>query len=175
MKKRIIYVFLSILLCVVLVGCGNSNKNANDGGSSNNGGGLINSNKTMTCTKEEVDEDGYRSNETVIVTYNSSKVLSSNTTYITETDPESIDFVYGLSVSFSTKFSELDGIKVNYTKVDDNKIKMTMDIEYDKINPEQIKETLGDLYDEDEGRMYAKKDYTIDEFKADNLKDYDCK
>ena len=172
MKKKIFALLFAILLCVVLVGCGNSNNKEN--GSSNSGGGLFNSNKTMTCTKETVDDDGYKTNETVKITYNSSKVISVNTTNISETDPEYIDLAYGFGVAFASKFSELDGIKVKYTKVDDNKLKMTMDIEYDKINPEQIKEALGDAYNEEES-MYAKKEYTIDDLKKDSLKDYDCK
>ena len=69
MKKKLLFGLFVVLLCFVLVGCGKSE----NGGSS--GGGLLNPNKTMTCTKEEVDEDGYKTTETVDVTYNSKKVL----------------------------------------------------------------------------------------------------
>ena len=66
MKK--ILLGISLLLGVILLtGCGS------DVTGSNNSGGLFSSTKTVTCTHEEVDEDGYKTTEEMVVTYDSSK------------------------------------------------------------------------------------------------------
>lgn len=163
MKKKLL--IMTIVLSLFLVtGCGSK---------SSNGGGILNSKKTMTCTKETVDEDGYKTTETMKVTYNSSKVLKVKSTNISETDPSFLEFQLNFGSAFVEKFSEIDGIEASYSKVDDNKIKLTMEVEYGKINPEQIKSVLGDLYSEEDS-FYDKSDYTIEDFKAENLDGYTC-
>ena len=163
MKKKLL--IMTMLLSLFMVtGCG-SNSNSNNE--------IINSKQTMTCTKEMIDEDGYKTIETFNITYNSTKVLKVKSTSLSETDPSFIEFQLKFGNAFAEKFSEIDGIEVSYNKVDDNKIKLTMEVEYEKINPEQIKNILGDLYSEEDS-FYDKNDYTIDDFKSENLDGYTC-
>lgn len=163
MKNKLL--IMTMLFSLILItGCGSN---------SSNSGGILDSKKTMTCTKETVDEDGYKTTETMEVTYNSSKVLKVKSTNISETDPSFIEFQLNFGNAFAEKFSEIDGIDASYSKVDDNKIKMTMEVEYGKIKPEQIKSVLGDLYSEEDS-FYDKSDYTIENFKAENLNGYTC-
>ena len=163
MKKKLLIITM-VLSLFLITGCGSK---------SSSGGGILNSKKTMTCTKETVDEDGYKTTETMEVTYNSSKVLKVKSTNISETDPSFIEMQLNFGNAFAEKFSEINGIEVNYSRVDDNKLKLTMEVEYGKINPEQIKSVLGDLYSEEDS-FYDKSDYTIEDFKAENLDGYTC-
>ena len=163
MKNKLLVIALLLSLLLV-TGCGSK---------SSGGGGLFNSNKTMTCTKESTDDEGYKVTDTMKVTYNSSKVLKVETTNISETDPTYIDLALSFGQLFAASFNEIDGIDVSYTKEGDNKLKVTTAVEYGKINLEQIKNVLGDLYSEEDS-LYGKKDYTIDDFKAENLEGYTC-
>ena len=163
MHKKVLIITI-VFLVLVVTGCDTK---------SNIGSKILNSKKNMTCTKEITDEDGYTSTETIEITYNDSKVLKAKSTEITETDPNYIEIQLGFGKAFAEAFNEIDGIEVNYSKVDDNKIKLTMEIEYEKIKPEQIKDVLGDLYSEEDS-FYKKSDYTIEEFKTENLNDYIC-
>ena len=128
----------------------------------------------MNCTKESVDEDGYKTSETMNITYNSTKVLRVRSTNISETDPAYIDFGLSIVSGLATKLSELEGMNVEYTKEGDNKLKMVMDVDFTKIDPAQIKEVFGELYNEEDS-FYNKKDYSIEQFKKENLSGYTCK
>ena len=111
MKRKYLFNLLSILLLVLVVtGCNGESSNSN-GDSSENDLSLMK--KTMTCTKEEIDEDGYKTNETVVITYNKTKVLKVKSTNITETDPEFIDFTRFYE-NFIEKFNEVEGIDAVY-------------------------------------------------------------
>ena len=159
MKKVYLLLILSLLL---FTGCMKGS----------NGGSILNPNKTLTCTKEETTEEGYKQNEKIEVVYNSKKVVETNVTSIMETDPTYVDFAMQVSNVFAETLSEVEGITASYTKESDNQIKMVMKIEYDKLDPDQIKETLGDLYNEED--YYSERDYTIEEFKNKYLEEYEC-
>ena len=135
---------------------------------------VFGSNKTMTCTKDSTDEDGFKVTDTMKITYNSDKVLKVNNTNISETDPEYLDMQLAFGSSFAESFNEISGIDVSYTKTDDGKLKMEMNVDFEKIDIDEIKNTLGELYSEDDS-FYSKESYTIDEFKNENLEGYSCK
>lgn len=165
MNKKVLLSILVLFSCsFLLTGCGsNSNKNNN----------ILSKKKTMTCTKEELDEDGLKTTDTMEITYNSKKVLKIKNINISESDPEYIDIQLNIGNAFAEKLSELDGIDAKYEKTDNNEIKLTMNIDYNKINPEQIKETL-DNSDDETNSIYSFTNYTIDEFKKELLDGYTC-
>lgn len=172
MKRKYLFNLLSILLLVLVVtGCNGESSNSN-GDSSENDLSLMK--KTMACTKEEIDEDGYKTNETVVITYNKTKVLKVKSTNITETDPEFIDFTLGFTRIFIEKFNEVEGIDAVYKKVDDNKLQLNMEIDYNRIDLEQMEKVLSELGDADEKSFYSSKDVTIEQFQEDYLEDYNC-
>lgn len=164
--KKIVLVITLILSIILITGCGVNSKNG--------GGSILNPNKTMNCTKESVDEDGYKTFETMNITYNSTKVLRVKSTNISETDPTYIDFGLSIGTALASKLSEINGMTMEYTKDGDNKIKIVMDVDFTKIDPAQIKEVFGELYNEEDS-FYNKKDYTIEQFKKENLSGYNCK
>ncbi len=162
--KKIILVITLVLSIFLITGCG---------AKSGNGGGIFNPNKNMTCTKESVDEDGYKTTETMDITYNSNRVLRVKSTNISETDPTYIDFAYSFGSAIAAKFNEIEGMTFEYVKEGDNKLKMVMDVDFEKINPDQMKELLGDSFDENS--FYSRKNVNIEEFKKENLSEYTCK
>lgn len=163
MKKKLLIIAMLFSL-LLITGCGTTNT----------GTRVLNSKKTMVCTKEVVDEDGYKTTETMEVIYNTSKVLKVKSTNISETDPSFVELQLSLGNAFAQKFSEIDGLDASYSKVDNNKIRMIIEVDYGKINPEQIKKALGDLYSEEDS-FYNKTNYTIEDFKSENLDGYTCK
>lgn len=131
--------------------------------------------KTLTCTKEEVDEDGFKTFETMKIKYDKKTVLEVDAEQLMETDPEYLDMIYGFGTSFAETLNEVDGYTVKYDKVDENTLKFTTKLDYKKFNPELLKEALGELYDEEDNDFTSKTNYTIEEFKEEHLQDYDCK
>lgn len=167
MKKSKILLSAIFMSCILLTGCGNSEENGT--------GGILNSNSgTKTCTKTSVDEDGYNTTDTMVVTYKKNKVTLVEDTNVSETDPQYIDFSLNIGKAFAEKLSEVNGFTVEYSKENDNKIKMYMKVDFNKIDVNDVKEKLGDLYSEDEA-FYSKQDITIDDFISNNLSDYTCK
>lgn len=168
MKKSIMLLSAIFVSCILLTGCGNSEGNST-------GGGILNSNSgTKTCTKTSVDEDGYNTTDTMVVTYKKNKVTLVEDTNVSETDPQYIDFSLNIGKAFAEKLSEVNGFTIEYSKENDNKIKMYMKVDFNKIDVNDVKEKLGDLYSEDEA-FYSKQDITIDDFISNNLSDYTCK
>jgi len=163
MKKNI-FLFVTILLLLISTGCGKKE----------NGGGTISGTKTMTCTKEAVDDNGYKTSEEVKVTYNSKKVIKVKQTTLSEMDSQIIDFAVSAGQQVAETFNKLDGIKLDFTMENTNTTKTVMELEFDKINPDQIKEVLGSLYNDEDDNFFDKKDVTIEEFKKESLKDYTC-
>ena len=129
--------------------------------------------KTITCTKTTTDEDGYKTEDKMEITYKDSKITKVKDTNVSETDPEMIDFTYTLMTGFAETFNKINGLNVTYTKEDNNKIKFIMNVDYSNLNVESIKENLGELYNEEES-FYGDPDITIDEFKEKYLKEYTC-
>ena len=166
MKKNI-FLFITILLLVISTGCAKK-------GSS--GGGILSGNKTMTCTKEETDESGYKTNEKMDIVYNSKKVVKVTSTNTTEMDSMVIDFAISAGTEIAKAFDKVDGISVKYTQENTNTIKYVMEIEFDKLKEEQLQQLINDLYggETDAENLFDKKDVTIEEFRKDNLEGYTC-
>lgn len=167
MKKNVVWsLLLVILLSITLVGCGDSTKDKSDE--------KLSTSQTIKCTKEEVDEDGYKTVETMTITTKKNLVKKVSSVNVMELDPEYIDFTLTFGQAFAEKFNEIEGISMKYEKDTAKTIKLTMSVDYDKINPEQIKTVLGDSYDEEDATIYNSKDLTFEEFKKDNLEGYTC-
>ena len=156
--KRILCA-LTISLLILVTGCSNTGIN-------------LSGNKTLTCTKVETDDDGYKTTDEIKVTYNSSKVLKADIVSTSETDPEYIDLTIGFANLFKTAFDGIEGIKFEAVKAAENKMQSIMNIDYETLDIEKIKEAFGDDSDDE---FYSKKDFTIDEFKANYLEEYECK
>ena len=167
MKRNILFIFLMIASLGLMTGCDKDNANTSNGG-------ILSTKKTLVCSKENTDEEGYKTLENMEVVYKGTKVLSVKSTSTSETDPSIINFTLNIGKAMADKFSEIDGIYMNYEKVENNKIKITTEVDYKKIDINQMKEKLGSLFSEEDS-LYSKNDITIDEFKANNLEGYTCK
>ena len=166
MKKNI-FLFITILLLVISTGCSKK-------GSS--GGGILSGNKTMTCTKEETDEAGYKTNSKMEIVYNSKKVVKVTSTNTTEMNSLVIDYAISAGTDIAKLFDKVDGISVKYTQENTNTIKYVMVVEFDKLKEEQLQQVINDLYggETDAENIFDKKDITIEEFKKENLEDFTC-
>ena len=161
MKRNLLLGVIALLICILIVtGCGN---------------GLGGSKSTLTCTKEEIDEEGLKTSEIMKITYNDERVLKISVTSIIETGPEYVDMQMSIANAFANELSEVDGISMKYTKTSDKEIKLSYTVDYNKVNKDQLKEKLGGFYNEDNAGIYGLKSYTIEEFKKDNLEGYTCK
>lgn len=162
MKKKLILVaFIGLFL---LAGCSTNETKTNQGNSSSG---------TLSCTKIEYDEDGYKTTDTMIVKYKKNIVTNVSETNVSETDKDIIDISLSFGNLFAEALNEIDGMSVKYTKLSDNELQFTIDVDYSKIDLEKVKETFGDAYDESQATMYTK-NVTLDTFKADVLSDYTC-
>ena len=163
MKKTLFAIFLSLLLVVSLTAC------------KSNGGSSLKK-QTLICTKETKDSNGKKSSQKVVATYVNSKIDTVNSEIVTETDPKYIDVVISASSTIVDKLNSIDGLTVKYSKASKNEIKITMNMDYNKLDPKQIKETLGSLYSEEDSGLYNLKDVTISDLKKEMKKNgYSCK
>lgn len=168
MKK--ILLGISLLLGIILLtGCGS------DVTGSNNAGGIFSSTKTVTCTHEEIDEDGYKTIDEMVVTYDSSKVLSAKSTSIIETDPTLVEFTLSFGQLLADAMNVVDGVSVSYEKHGENSIKATTTVDYEKLDYSKLKSQLGDMYDSDDDALYNVKGLSFEEFKKRSLSGYSCK
>ena len=158
--KKGFKLFSILTLIIMLSACGSN-------------GSILSNEKTLTCTNVTTDEDGYKTDDEMKVTYKDDKVVKVVETNISETDPDILDFTYSITSALAEKFNKVDGMNIVYSKVDNNKIKFVLSVDYSKLNVDTIKETFGEIYDENS--FYNNKDMTIEEFKKENLKDYTCK
>lgn len=161
MKKNVL---ISIVLCLILLtGCGttenNSDKNMDKG--------------TLKCTKTEYDEDGYKTTDEMIVTYKKDIVTSVSETNVSEIDPSVIDMTLSFGNLFAEKLSEIDGLNVEYTKVNEKTLQFTINVDYSKVELDKVKQVFGDAYDEKQSSMYTK-NIELDTFKKDILSNYTC-
>lgn len=163
MKKKLILVaFIGLFL---LTGCG-TNETKTSKGTLNSG--------TLNCTKAEYDEDGYKTTDTMVIKYKKNIVTNVSETNVSEMDPDTIDISLAFGNLFAEALSKLDGMNVKYTKLSDNELEFTIDVDYSKVDLEKVKDTFGDAYDESQSSMYTK-DVSLDTFKADILDGYTCK
>lgn len=161
MKKKLILVaFISLFL---LVGCGT---NSSDSSKVLNTG-------TLKCTKTEYDEEGYKTTDTMIVKYKKNIVTSVSETNISEMDASIIDISLSFGNLFAKALNEIEGINVEYTKLNEKQLQFTIDVDYSKVELEKVKEVFGDTYDNSQASMYTK-NISLDTFKADILNDYTC-
>lgn len=155
--KKILIVTFSILSCILLVGCTNTKSG------------------TLNCTKTSTDEDGYKTEEILKATYENNKVIKVEEISIEETDPNFINFSYAILSGIFEKLKNVDGINVDYSKIDNNKIKSVMKIDYSKFKIESLKEALGELYSDDSDTIYKKANVNITDLKQEYEKDgYTC-
>lgn len=158
--KKLSKLVIAFVFIFLIIGCGKENVS-------------LSKDKTITCTKTTTDEDGYKTEDKMEITYKDSKITKVKDTNVSETDPEMIDFTYTLMTGFAETFNKINGLNVTYTKEDNNKIKFIMNVDYSNLNVESIKENLGELYNEEES-FYGDSDITIDEFKEKYLQEYTC-
>ena len=164
--KKIKSIILILLIMLVVCGCG-SNKDT----TSNSNVSKDSKSGSIICTKEETDEDGYITKDTIEATYKNKIVKYIKNTTLTEMDAEWIDFSLTLSESFAEVLNSIDGITVTYSKEGDSTLKTVVEVDYEKIDIEALKENLGSLLDED--GYYDDTNMTIDEFKEQHS-DYTC-
>ena len=151
--KKFLSIFVSLLFIVLVSGCSGK--------------------KTITCTKESIDSENYKTVDTMKITYNSEKVLKVNDTIVTDTSVEYADYALNIMDFFKSAFDEVDGISANIDKIGNDKIKTEIEIIYDKIDIDDLKEKLGSIADGN--NFYTSINYTIDEFKEAHLEGYTCK
>ena len=162
MSKKILILLIVVLL--LTVGCGN--KNVDTKSNSKNG--------TLTCTKIETDDDGYKTEEVLKTTYKNNIVKTSNSVSTIEVDPVYLDFTFQIMQGLATNLNEVDGVKVNVKK-ESSKIVTTTNIELDKVDVAKIKEVYGELADDDALDAYNKKDVNINKYKAELIDEgYTC-
>lgn len=129
--------------------------------------------KTLECTKETTLENNYQRTDTMKVYTKKDKVIKVENTNITEMAQSELDMSYTFGEIFSKTINEIPGMNLVYTKIDNNKLKSEMTVDYTALNEEILQESLGDFYNDAE--FYSKKEITLKEFKEKNLKDYTCK
>lgn len=170
MKKLLIVILLFCLFAVT--GCGKKT------GESKKEGNIFNPIKTMTCAKEEVDEYGYKTGEVVTITYNSKKILKTETEMIFQVEPALADFELKFTNAYTEEIIKLDGVDMKNEKISDSEILVTRTIDYENINPEDVrekfKELLGESYDISGSSIYLNFNTSIDEFKKEYFSDYVC-
>lgn len=161
MKKKLL---IGIVFCLILLtGCGTNENNS----------GKDLTKGTLTCTKTEYDEDGYKKTDTMVVKYKNNIVTSVSETNVSEIDSSIMDMTLAFGNLFAEKLSEIDGINVKYTKVNEKTLQFTIDVDYAKVELDKVKQILGDAYDDKQASMYTK-NVKLDTFKNDILNNYTC-
>lgn len=116
------------------------------------------------------------------VAYKNNIVKKVENTLDVETDPEYIDFTIGFSQLFFARFNEIEGIEATVEK-NENSILQIFKVDYDNLDFNALEELTEDLSEnllEDENNddsyitKIQNKELTLEEFKNDNLTDYDC-
>jgi len=126
---------------------------------------------TMTCTKEGL-EGGLTKKETMEIIYDEEKVLQARSTQVTEIEENFLDLTLTFGSLYENIFKGVEGIEVEYQKIDDTHIECVTNVDYNKLNLDELKQNLGVEYDENS--FYAKKEIDIEEFKNKNLEGYTC-
>ena len=127
---------------------------------------------TLNCTKTETDDDGYKTTETIVVTSKNDKVSKVEQTSIQEMEADLVDSTISFGETFSSAFNEIDGMDMKYSKESETSIKLTMSVDFAKLDMDKLKEAFGnDLTDDS---FYSSKDMTVEEFKKENLEGYTC-
>lgn len=128
--------------------------------------------QTLNCTRTETDDDGYKTTETIVVTSKKGKVSKVEQTNIEEMDADMIETTLSFGNTFSSKFNEIEGMNVSYSKESDNSIKTTMSVDFAKLDMDKLKEAFGSALTDES--FYSSKDMSLEEFKKENLEGYTC-
>ena len=126
----------------------------------------------VVCKRSEKNDDGYLKESTVEVTLKSNKVTKIQLINVEEMDSSDVELSLTARESVADEFNDIEGIHLQYSKVNDNKIKADMIIDYEKINFTQAKDKLS--YDESDGDTFYSREYTYDEMKNSLLDGYTC-
>lgn len=159
--KKIISLFMALGLIVSLSGCGKKETKEDK-----------DTTKTLTCTKT-TEEDGMKSDNKVVVTYNDEKILTVEETETSVMDKSLLDMSYNFGTKMAEGFNKVDGMEMTYEKVNDTTLKSVIKMDYTKLKAENMKEALGDGFDEEDFNKSIK--MNIDEFKKEELEGYTCK
>ena len=163
MKKTLLIVF-AIISLFLITGCGKKNNDI-----------IVKANKVLICTKEETDEQGYKTKEEMKVVYSKKKVLTVIQDVTSETDPQVIDYAISAGKKVEDMFSDVEGIKISYSMLDTKTIKSSIEVDLEKVNIEKLKSKFKGILTEEELSMFTARDTTIDEFKKQELEGYKCK
>lgn len=158
MKKKMLLSLMMLFTVVGLTGCSTS------------------SNKVMTCTKTETEEDGYKTEETMNISYGKDNYVTKvDATTVMEIDESYTDMMIEFMQNFSDEFNKIGGISYSISKEGNNKVKQTMSIDYKNLDVDKLKEIAG----EDGNSTFIinpnETHVTIDEFKKNELEGYTCK
>lgn len=170
MKKIIVVLLLGGILLFSVSACSKDNDNLLKSKSKNG---------TLVCTRKTIDEDNYATNETMSVTYKNNIVKKVENKFDIEMDPEYIDFTIGFAQLFFTSFNEIEGIEATIEKKE-NSILQLFKVDYDNLDLKALEELMKDLSEDGNSddsyiSKIKNKNLTLDEFKSDNLNDYECK
>ena len=152
--KKFLSIGLIALFIFGLTGCGNDNSG------------------TLTCTKTETNEEGYATEETMIVTYKDNIVTNVEATAVEEMDADYVDMTVSFGQLFAASLNEVSGFNVSYEKESDSSVKYIMSVDFQNLDLDALKTAFGE--DFDDNSFYANSNITIDEFREENLSDYSC-
>lgn len=127
---------------------------------------------TLNCTKTETDEEGYKITETMVVTAKNDKISKVEQTSIQEMEKDLVDSTISLGQTFSSTFNEIDGMNMTYSKESETSIKMTISVDFSKLDVNKLKEKFGSDFTDDS--FYSSNNKSLEEFKNENLEGYTC-
>jgi uncharacterized lipoprotein YehR (DUF1307 family) len=161
MKKALIAALLVVTL--VITGCGSDNG----------------STMSKTCTMTETDEDGFIQESIVTLRYGDDNYIDvMESINKMETDPEYIDYAYGMFVTFTGVYSDIEGIDSS-AEIDGNTIIFNMDIDFNNIDIKAYNAAMADEYgDDDDDDFFTDETNTkvdVDEYIESELEGYTCK
>lgn len=133
---------------------------------------LVPQKKTIVCTNNTVDADGYKRNSKYEILYNSEKILKIKQTEIVELDPSTLNLALTYGNAFAKEANQFNGVSCQYSKEKDNQLKLIMEVDYQKLDQKQLKKA-----DESSTKTTFdfSKEYTINQFQKEILKGYTCK
>lgn len=134
--------------------------------------------KALKCTKSEKDDDNYKSDRTLTITYRNNKLKTYEEKIITETNPDNIEFMIDVSKGFGELFSKISGVETKVTKISNNSFESYTKITYDKLDMEQLSKVfVDDSNNEIAGSdMFKKTGVEMDEYKKQlEQEGYSCK
>ena len=147
-------------------------KNENNN-TSNSKSSWLKGEKTTTCTKNINDNDTGSVTESTykIISKKDIVTLFSNEELVRYNSTSSVKITKNLISSLILSFNNIEGIEAEFTDIDDYSYKTTIKVDYTKLDFEKIK-TIYDNSINENTNIY-KNNITINDF-IDSLKDYNC-